>query len=544
MPRFVVRILIPALLCLVAYGVGVFVGGLTPDVDTRGAERLTGLAFTTAERDSMTEDLAEYTRSYERMRDVPLPNSVSPALVFNPLPAGFVLPSGPSTFRPTPVGVPDRPDRLERLAFASVAELSAMIHARKITSTELTKVFLERLRRYGPELQCVVTLTDSLALAQAARADAELARGIDRGSLHGIPYGAKDLLAQKDYPTTWGSVPYQAQHLDETATVIRKLEEAGAVLVAKLTLGELAWGDVWFGGMTRNPWDAAATAAGLVPFAIGSETWGSIVSPSDRCGTSGLRPTFGRVSRAGAMALSWSMDKIGPIARSAEDCAFVFRAIQGYDPLDPTTVRDVPFRFDASLPLRSIRLGFYKSAFDSVKRHKNLTDSMLVVLRSLGAELVPVEFPSDPSVNDLSHILSAEAAAAFDDLTRSNRDDLLVRQIKNAWPNVFRSARFIPAVEYLQANRVRTIVIEKMATMFRWVDVVVTPSFGGDQLLMTNLTGHPCAVVPMGFTDDGTPVSISFIGQLFDEGRLLAAASAYQEATQHHRKHPARFQGD
>jgi hypothetical protein len=256
MPRFVVRILIPALLCLVAYGVGVFVGGLTPDVDTRGAERLTGLAFTTAERDSMTEDLAEYTRSYERMRDVPLPNSVSPALVFNPLPAGFVLPSGPSTFRPTPVGVPDRPDRLERLAFASVAELSAMIHARKITSTELTKVFLERLRRYGPELQCVVTLTDSLALAQAARADAELARGIDRGSLHGIPYGAKDLLAQKDYPTTWGSVPYQAQHLDETATVIRKLEEAGAVLVAKLTLGELAWGDVWFGGMTRNPWDA------------------------------------------------------------------------------------------------------------------------------------------------------------------------------------------------------------------------------------------------------------------------------------------------
>jgi Asp-tRNA(Asn)/Glu-tRNA(Gln) amidotransferase A subunit family amidase len=279
-----------------------------------------------------------------------------------------------------------------------------------------------------------------------------------------------------------------------------------------------------------------------VPFAIGSETWGSIVSPSDRCGTSGLRPTFGRVSRAGAMALSWSMDKIGPIARSAEDCAFVFRAIHGHDPLDPTTVRDVPFRYDASLPLRSVRVGFYRSAFDSVKQQKHLTDSVLTVLRSLGADLIPVEFPADPSVNDLSHILSAEAAAAFDDLTRSNRDDLLVRQIKNAWPNVFRTARFIPAVEYIQANRIRSVVIEKMATMFRWVDVVVTPSFGGDQLLLTNLTGHPCAVVPMGFTDRGTPASISFIGQLYDEGRLLAVARAYQEATGHHRKHPVRFQ--
>jgi Asp-tRNA(Asn)/Glu-tRNA(Gln) amidotransferase A subunit family amidase len=548
------RLLIPAIIAAVAYLIGMFVGGLAPAIDTRGAERLAGLEFTAAERDSMTDDLSEYTRTYERLREVPLANSVAPALLFSPLPAGFAMPSGASSFRPSAVRAPKRPADVEDLAFASVAELSAMVHARTITSTELTKMFLERLRRYGPILQCVVTLTDSLAMAQAARADAELARGFDRGPLHGIPYGAKDLLAQKDYPTTWGSVAYKDQHLSETATVVRKLEEAGAVLVAKLTLGELAWGDVWFGGMTRNPWDttqgssgssagsASATAAGLVPFAIGSETWGSIVSPSDRCGTSGLRPTFGRVSRAGAMALSWSMDKIGPIARSAEDCAFVFKVIHGYDPLDPTTVRDVPFRYDASLPLRSVRLGFYRSAFDSVKRQKHLADSVLTVLRSLGADLIPVEFPADPSVNDLSHILSAEAAAAFDDLTRSNRDDLLVRQIKNAWPNVFRSARFIPAVEYIQANRVRSIVIEKMATMFRWVDVVVTPSFGGDQLLLTNLTGHPCVVVPMGFTDRGTPASISFIGQLYDEGRLLAVARAYQEATGHHRKHPVRFQ--
>jgi Asp-tRNA(Asn)/Glu-tRNA(Gln) amidotransferase A subunit family amidase len=544
------RILVSSALCLVTFALGLFVGGRTPEIDTRGAERLLDIEFTGAERDSMADDLREYMRSYVRVREVPLPNSVPPALIFNPLPVGYALPSGPSRFRPSPLRPTRRPENIEDLAFASVAELSTLIHSRAVTSTELTNMYLGRLRRYGPVLQCVVTLTDSLALAQAARADAELARGIDRGPLHGIPYGAKDLLAQKDYPTTWGSVPYKGQRFDEDATVIRKLEAAGAILVAKLTLGELAWGDVWFGGMTRNPWDttqgssgssagsASATSAGLVAFAIGSETWGSIVSPSDRCGTSGLRPTFGRVSRAGAMALSWSMDKIGPIARSAEDCAFVFRAIHGHDPLDPTTVRDVPFTYDASTPLRSVRLGFAKSAFDSVKRHKHLTDSVLVVLRSLGADLVPVEFPADLSVNDLSHILSAEAAAAFDDLTRSDRDDLLVRQIKNAWPNVFRSARFIPAVEYLQANRVRSLVIEKTATMFRWVDVVVTPSFAGDQLLLTNLTGHPCAVVPMGFTERGTPASISFIGQLYDEGRLLAVARAYQAATGHHQRHP------
>ncbi len=551
MKSFATRFLIPAVLCILAYFIGLFVGGRAPDIDTRGAERLAGLEFTQAERDSMTDDLREYVRSYERLREFPLPNSVAPALVFDPLPPGFVLPSGPSQFRPAPVKAPKRPANLEDLAFSSVAELSALIHARTVSSTELTRMYLTRLRRIGPLLQCVVTLTDSLALAQAARADAELARGIDRGPLHGIPYGAKDLLAQKDYPTTWGSVPYREQRFADDATVIKKLEAAGAVLVAKLTLGELAWGDVWFGGMTRNPWDstqgssgssagsASATAAGLVPFAIGSETWGSIVSPSDRCGTTGLRPTFGRVSRTGAMALSWSMDKIGPIARSAEDCAIVFRAIHGHDPLDPTTVRDVPFRYDASLSLRDVRVGFYQSAFDSVKRHRTLSDSVLVVLRTLGANLVPVEFPSEPSVNDLSHILSAEAAAAFDDLTRSDRDDLLVRQIKNAWPNVFRSSRFIPAVEYLHANRVRSVIIEKTATMFRWVDVVVTPSFGGDQLLLTNLTGHPCVVVPMGFTERGTPVSVSFIGQLYDEGRLLAVARAYQEATGHHRRHPA-----
>lgn len=546
-PRIVIRVFI----VVVALGIAVYVTLRDRGLDTRSAERLMGLEMTGAERDSMQDDLREYLSNYEQVRRISIPNSVAPALIFDPLPRGFVLPSGSSRVRPAEAGVTSRPARLEDLAFATVTELSALVRSRKVTSVELTTMYLDRLRRIGPTLQCVITLTDSLAMAQARRADEEIARGTYRGPLHGIPYGAKDLLAQKDHRTTWGAMPFKDQWIREDATVIRRLEEAGAVLVAKLTLGALAWGDVWYGGTTKNPWDttrgssgssagsASATAAGLVGFSIGTETWGSIVSPSDRCGTTGLRPTYGRVSRAGAMALSWSMDKIGPICRSVDDCALVFAAIHGFDEADPTTVRDVPFVYDAALPLRSIRIGFYKSAFDSVRRNRQLSDSVLTVLRSLGADLIPVEFPTDPPVNVLTHILSAEAAAAFDDLTRSGRDDLMVRQVKNAWPNVFRAARFIPAVEYLQANRVRSLVIEETAKLFRTVDVVVAPSFGGDQLLLTNLTGHPCVVLPMGFTDQGTPVSISFVGGLYDEGRLLTVAKRYQDATGHHRRHPS-----
>jgi Asp-tRNA(Asn)/Glu-tRNA(Gln) amidotransferase A subunit family amidase len=412
----------------------------------------------------------------------------------------------------------------------------------------LTRLYLERLKRYGPKLECVITLTEDLALKQAKSADAEIAKGKYRGPLHGIPYGAKDLLAAKGYKTTWGSVPYKDQVIDEDATVIKRLEEAGAVLVAKLTMGELAWGDVWYGGMTRNPWNykqgssgssagsASATAAGLVGFSIGTETWGSIVSPSTRCGTTGLRPTYGRVSRAGAMALSWSMDKIGPICRTAEDCALVFNAIYGPDGKDQT-LYDVPFNFDPKIDLRRIRIGYLKMEFDSAKANKASNDSVLNVLGRLGANLVPIELPKYPT-GDLSLILSAEAAAAFDDLTRSGRDDLLVRQIKNAWPNAFRTARFIPAVEYIQANRVRYMVIQDMQKLMEGIDLYVAPSFGGDNLLLTNLTGHPCVVLPNGFTKEGTPTSMSFIGRLFGEAKLLAVAKMYQEATDFHLKHP------
>jgi Asp-tRNA(Asn)/Glu-tRNA(Gln) amidotransferase A subunit family amidase len=412
-------------------------------------------------------------------------------------------------------------------------------------------MYLERLKKHGPELECVVTLTEDLALEQARKADEDIAAGRYRGYLHGIPYGAKDLLAVKGYKTTWGAEPYKDQVIDDTATVVQKLERAGAVLVAKLTLGALAWGDVWYGGMTRNPWNldqgssgssagsASATAAGLVAFAIGTETWGSIVSPATRCGASGLRPTFGRVSRAGAMALSWSMDKIGPICRTVEDCAIVFEAIRGEDGIDQA-VLDGSFEYDFRVELEKLRIGYLRDAFDAEYSNHDRDAATLIELTELGVELIPMELPEYP-VYSLSFILSAEAAAAFDELTRSDRDDLMVRQIKNAWPNVFRSSRFIPAVEYIQANRLRYEIIQGMHQVMADVDVYVSPTFGGGNLLLTNLTGHPSVVLPNGFDEKGSPTSITFVGNLYDEATLLAVANAYQRVTEFHTKHPPRY---
>ncbi len=517
------------------------------------AARLVGLTFTGAEVDSMLDGLSERRASYDELRGEALPNAVPPALVFNPIPVGFALERENRGPRFSEVDIPARPEDLEDLAFLSVGELGAMIRTRRISSEELTRMYLDRLKKFGPQLECVITVTESLAIAQARQADREIARGNYRGPLHGIPYGAKDLLAVKGYPTTWGAMPYKDQVIDQDATVIRRLEESGAVLVAKLTMGALAWGDVWYGGMTRNPWNlaegssgssagsASATSAGLVAFAIGTETWGSIVSPSTRCGVTGLRPTYGRVSRTGAMALSWSMDKIGPICRTVEDCAIVFSVIAGPDGIDQTLI-DAPFNYDATTALSTLRIGYLKMEFDSARGNKANNDAVLERLRSLGARLIPIELPRR-STDALSIILSAEAAAAFDDLTRSDRDDLLVRQIKNAWPNAFREARFIPAVEYIQANRVRYALIQDMGRLMQDIDLYVTPSFGGDNLLLTNLTGHPCVVVPNGFSTRGTPTSISFVGQLFGEAKLLAAARAYQESTDFHRKHPSAFGG-
>lgn len=515
------------------------------------AEKVAGLEFTDEERDLMLEGLNDNLESYEKLRRILIDNSVPPAIQFSPLVPGMRVDQRRPYFKMSKQKLHRVPSNLEELAFLPITKLSQLIKTRKISSTALTKMYLDRLKKYDPKLQCVITLTEDLALKQAAWADKEIAAGKYRGPLHGIPWGAKDLLAAKNYKTTWGAMPYKDQVLDYDATVVERLEQAGAVLVAKLTMGALAWGDVWFGGKTKNPWNieqgssgssagpAAATAAGLVAFSIGTETYGSIVSPATRCGVTGLRPTFGRVSRFGAMALSWSMDKIGPICRSVEDCALVFDAIYGPDGRDLTIV-ELPFSWNANFDIRKLRVGYYKTAFEAERKNNQAKlndDAVLDVLRNLGIELIPIELPDYP-IDAMNFILNAEAAAAFDELTRTNRDDLLVRQIKNAWPNVFRQSRLIPAVEYIQANRVRTLVMGEMAKLMNEVDVFVTPSYGGNVLLLTNLTGHPAVVVPNGFNEEGTPTSVSFIGNLYAESATLSVAKAFQDATDFHLKYP------
>jgi Asp-tRNA(Asn)/Glu-tRNA(Gln) amidotransferase A subunit family amidase len=521
---------------------------LSPET-VASAEKVAGLEFSTAERDSMLDELGYNLESYKKIRGIPIANSVPPALQFNAIPAGKRFQNVHNKFKASSPKRVKVPDNFDDLAFYSVRELAGLVRTRKVTSMQLTEMYLRRLKKYGPKLECVVTLTEELARKEAKKADDEIAAGKYRGLLHGIPYGVKDLLAVKGYKTTWGAMPYKDQVIDEDATVVAKLQEAGAVLVAKLTLGALAWGDVWYGGKTRNPWNpeqgssgssagpASATSAGLVAFSIGTETWGSIVSPSTRCGTTGLRPTFGRVSRTGAMALSWSMDKIGPICRTVEDCAIVFNAIIGPDGIDRTVI-DLPFDYDPKVNLKRLRIGYLKKLFEGDYPNRENDRATLDKLRELGADLIPVELPDYP-IEALSFILNAEAAAAFDELTRSGRDSLMVRQIKDAWPNVFRAARFIPAVEYIQANRVRYMIIQDMERL--GVDVYVAPSFEGNNLLLTNLTGHPCVVLPNGFDEQGSPTSISFIGNLYDEGTLLAVAKAYQDAGGFYEKHPPLF---
>ncbi|MDX2284157.1 MAG: amidase [Bacteroidia bacterium] len=511
------------------------------------AEQIIGLEFTPAERDSMLPLLEQNRAAFDSLRKQSFPNSLLPALVFDPLPPGVSLPAGEDRFSPLPPPPAVLPADREALAFYSVRQLSELIRSRQITSVELTRFFLDRIKRYDPVLHCAITLMEAPALEQAARMDRELQSGLYRGPLHGIPYGAKDLLFTRQAPTSFGAAPYRGQQAEEDAAVIRKLDAAGAVLVAKLSLGELAMDDVWFGGRTRNPWNpetgssgssagsASAVAAGLVPFAIGSETWGSIVSPATVCGVTGLRPSFGMVSRQGAMALSWSMDKLGPMARTAEDCAFVFEAIRGRDPHDPSTVQ-VPFRYHpAGLP-RKLRIGYLRDDFGKTYRGKAQDEAALAQLRAMGHELVPVAFSEFP---DISFLLMAEAAAAFDELTRSNRDDLLAQQGRYNWPNFYRSARLIPAVEYIQANRHRSRLIAEAHRVLQTVDLIVAPSLEGNSLLLTNLTGHPSVTLPNGFDPkDRLPTSITFIGRLYEDGPLLALAQQYQQATRFHLEHP------
>jgi Asp-tRNA(Asn)/Glu-tRNA(Gln) amidotransferase A subunit family amidase len=515
----------------------------------RDAEALMGVDFSDAKIDMMLPGLEGQLGNYEAMRQFPLSNSVPPAIQFNPLPVGFTFETARRKFKPGPQPKVQLPANPDDLAFYSVGELAALIKSRQITSEQLTRLYLGRLKQFGPKLECVVTLTGDLALEQARRADREIAAGKYRGPLHGIPYGAKDLLAVKGIPTTWGAAPYTNQVFNFDATVIKRLEDAGAVLVAKTTMGELAMGETWFGGMTRNPWkldegssgssagSAAGVAAGLFAFAIGTETLGSIVSPCDRCGATGLRPTYGRVSRTGAMTLSWSMDKIGPICRTAGDCALVFNAIQGPDGQDQT-LYDAPFNYNGNTKLNKLRIGFLKSDFESEKgARKNNDEASLARLRDLGADLIPVEFPKYP-LSKISFLLSTEGAAAFDELTLSGKDDGLKQQDVDAWPNSFRKKWFVPAVEYLRAQRIRYLLIQDTAKAFQNLDIVVAPSLTGSSLVLGNLTGNPCVVVPNGFSTNGTPTSICFIGKLFGEAPALEAAKQYQDATGFNQKPP------
>jgi Asp-tRNA(Asn)/Glu-tRNA(Gln) amidotransferase A subunit family amidase len=556
-------------------------------------------------KEMMLENLNDQAKGYEEIYKLRIPNSVDPALVFDPVLPGMKLETERRPLRISKApstGASGAPKNLEDLSFASVRELAELVRTKKVSSVALTEMYLGRLKKYDSTLKFVVTLTEERALAQAKKADEEIAAGKYRGPLHGLPWGAKDLLAVKGYPTTWGAGGFENQIIEEDATVVKRLDKAGAVLVAKLTLGALAQGDVWFGGVTRNPWNtnqgssgssagpASATAAGCVAFSVGSETLGSISSPSTRCGCTGLRPSFGLVPRTGAMALSWSMDKLGPICRAVEDCALVLNAIYGRDGKD-RTVQPAAFNWDANLDWRKLRVGYLKADFerkpddqqaaakeeppatpeeqkkrdDQKKRReaararaeydRKYNDAALAKLREMGVNLVAVEMPKLP-YEAMIVMLTAEAAAAFDDLTRSGKDKLLTAQKDFDWPNTFRSARFIPAVEYIQAARARRMAMRDVAKVFEGFDVIVAPT-QGEQLVITNLTGHPSVILPNGLrgsdapkpaSDDpgdfrnaggpGTPASLTFLGNLYGEAKLLAFARAYQEATGFHLQHP------
>ncbi len=526
------------------------------------AEKLIGIELTDAQEAMALPGVSRYLDGYEAVRKIDVPLDTEPAIAFHPVRARKDLYAPKTKFRFSKVEAPQFKS-VDDLAFATVPQLAELLRMRRISSTELTKMYLARLKKYGTKLLCVVTLTEDLALKQAEAADAELKRGKYRGPLHGIPWGAKDLFATKGIKTTWGAEPYRDQVIDYDSTVVERLNEAGAVLVAKLSMGALAQGARWFAGVTRNPWQpdeaqtgssgssagpAAATAAGLVGFSIGTETLGSIVSPSSRCGVTGLRPTYGRVSRYGAMGLSWTMDKIGPICRGVEDCAAALNAIYGPDGKD-VTVGDAPFNWNPDTNISTLRIGYLKTEFDGpttspaneqlraqAEQRRAVYKTALEVLEKAGAKLTPIELPKF-SAGPLRYILTAEAAAAFDDITRDGRVNQLSGQSPGDWPNSFRTSRFIPAVEYLRAQRARTLLMHEMEKLMSQWDVFVSPAPGSASLLVTNLTGHPTVVLPCGFVND-LPAAIMFTGGVYDEVAPLRVALAYERATKWHEMHP------
>ncbi|MEY3542542.1 MAG: hypothetical protein RLZZ204_1354 [Bacteroidota bacterium] len=518
--------------------------------DIKSGAKLLDVQFTDQEIEMMLADLKDNITDFKKMHSLNLNNNVGMSIAQRLTP--------PSEKQEKIKWQYDKkilmPVNKNELAFYSIKQLGSLLRNKAITSVELTQFFLNRIKKYSDSLQCVVSLTESIALEQAAKADEDFKKGIDKGPLQGIPYGLKDLFAVKSTKTTWGAQPYKDQTIEEDAYVYTRLKEAGAVLVAKFTLGALAMGDYWFGGRTKNPWNlnsgssgssagsASATVAGLIPFAIGTETHGSIISPSSTCGATGLRPTFGSVSRSGAMTLSWSLDKVGPICRSAEDAATVFSFIHGTDGKDVSAVNR-SFNLSNKRGVKDLKIAYAKNHFDRLDSINSQEWGVIKALREQGITISPMILP-DTNVYKfdlIGMVIGAEAAAAFDEFTRIGLDDQMTRQTRFDWPNYFRVSRLIPAVEYVNANRHRTILMQKMNEAMEPWDVIITPSFGNRQLAITNLTGHPALCMPIGFNKQGLPNSITFLSNLFREEELVKLGAYFQSVTEHDEKHPERF---
>ncbi|HKA00530.1 MAG TPA: amidase [Candidatus Solibacter sp.] len=520
-----------------------------------GALKLMGLEFQDPEVDMMMRGANQALFGYEGLRKVEIPLDTEPAFTFKPgLPDRTPI-KGPQRYETTiRRQLPAKPRNLEDVAFWRVVDLAPLVRSRAVSSTDLTRMYIERMKKYSPNLLCLITLTEDLALTQAAEADKQIRAGRYRGPLHGIPFGLKDLFDTKGILTTYGAEPYQTRTPTYDATVVERLRKAGAVLIAKLSMGALAQGGLWFKGMTKTPWNieatssgssagsASATAAGLVGFSLGTETLGSIVSPSTACGTVGLRPTYGRISRYGAMGLSWTMDKIGPICRGVEDCAIVLHACYGPDGHDRSVAAD-PFHWEPRKALSAMKVGILQKDFDRYPGdQKKVYDQALADLQKAGVKMTPVEFPEDGPT--MRFLLSAEAAAAFDDITRDGQVRNLRGQNPGDWPNTFRTSRLIPAVEYIRAQRARTLLVQRFEQFMADWDVIVIPP--NSLLTTTNLTGNPQVVMKCGFTEgtraDGTkvqvPRSISFLGRVYDEGAPLRVALAYEGVTKWHKMNP------
>ena len=512
--------------------------------DVKGAERLSGISLTDEQRKDVLQSLSGSRSGLDSIRKAGISNGIPPAFTF--VPHGKKPRSGyKNDVKPTSPKAFVKPTNPEDIAFMTVAELGVLIKTKQLKPSELTEIFLDRLKQYGPKLKNIITLTEDVARQQAQVADEEIAKGKYRGPLHGIPYGIKDLFAAKDYPTTWGAEPYKNQVMAYNCAVVEKLSAAGAVMVAKTSLGALAYGDIWFGGLTLNPWNpkqgssgssagsSSGTAAGLFAFSIGTETLGSIISPSQRCRVTGLRPTFGRVSRYGAMALSWTMDKVGPICKTAEDCAIVFSVIHGADPRDPMSV-DYPFTYRSAVDLKKLKIGVvtpvgFKEGDDLAKD----LGTAGTILRSLGATFTPVKISSPtPGV---SEVLTIEAAAAFDEITRDGRVDTMKGSL---WPPAFRASSMLTGVDYIQAMRARTTVMHRFEEELGSLDLIIGSAGLGDLLVTTNLTGHPQIFIPMGLNEQGRPIGVSLIGRLYEEGTILAVGNMLQQATSVYRKRP------